>query len=1726
MSDAAQFTLGLFDTTALGGSLAPPGWQPPSVPDGDEEDHTPAVAPTREPGHNHYLDSDRALARGWPARARDNIAAIRLSRELEGSGRTPTPDEQAALLRFIGFGATDLAQNAFPLPGETGFRPGWREIGQDLADAVTPAEYAALQRATQYAHYTPEPVIRALWRAVQRLGFAGGRVLEPGMGTGLFFSLLPGPLRGATRLTGVEYDPVTARIAGLVHPRARVRCEDYTRSPLGGGFDLAIGNPPFADRIVRADPSTASLSLRLHDYFIARSIDRLRPGGLAVFVTSTGTMDKADTTAREHIAGLADLVGAVRLPEGSMRATAGTDVVVDVLVFQRRAEGQAPNGAAWRDLADVALDVRPAEDDEEDGAAAAAKAGDDEAAAEQDGGPRHLRRGVIQVNGYFTAHPGMVLGSWAQKRSNYGPGLSTTVLPVAGGEPLEAQLDTALSRLPPGIFRASAGSAPDADLDDEPAIRPGTAADGATIKEGSFLVGKAGVLCQIVGGQPVPVAIREGKGGGGITLKAVRIIRALLPIRDAVREVLRAQAADTPWREHQVRLRVAYSTFIRYFGPINHTVVTTTADPETGEERETHRRPNLAPFADDPDCWLVASIEDYDLDSGLARMGPVFRERVIAPPAAPVITSATDALAVTLSQVGRVDPDHLAELLERSPDEALAQLGTTVFRNPRTEHWETADAYLSGAVRSKLETAEAAAALDPQYRRNVDALREVQPEDLKPSDITARLGAPWIPTDVVEAFAVQVMGAAVRVQHTEALATWSVDGSAFAGTAAGTSSWGTPRRHAGTLLHDALNSATPQIWDTVVEDGAEKRVLNVEATEAAKEKLGRIKDAFTAWIWTDPDRTDRLGRIYNDRFNNLVPRHFDGRHLTLPGASGIIRLYEHQKRVIWRIIAAGSTYMAHAVGAGKTYSMAAAVMEQKRLGLVAKAMLVVPGHCLAQASREFLQLYPTARILVADEQNFAKDRRARFLARAATAQWDAVIITHSAFRFIAVPAEFERGMIRQQLDSHEAMKAATDDGDRTTRKRIEAMREKLSERLEAIADRRDDMLTLEEIGIDQVIVDEAQEFRKLSFATNRMNLKGVDPDGSQRAWDLLVKTRFIDTKNPGRALIQASGTPITNTLGELHTLLRFQDEDALRARGVHEFDAWASSFGDTRTQLELQPSGSYKPVERFSEFINVPELVDMFRTVADVVQKSDLRSYLKLPAVRTGQRQLVTAPASPAFRAYQEVLARRIEVIEARTRKVEKGDDILLSVITDGRHAAIDMRLVWPGNDNEPENKLNRLVANVHRIWTETAGHRFRRPDGSPYPIPGAGQLVFSDLGTINVEATRGFSAYRWIKAELVRLGVPAAEVAYMQDFKRSADKQRLFGDFNAGRVRVLIGSSETMGTGVNVQQRLKALHHLDVPWLPSHIEQREGRIERQGNQNDEIELYAYATLGSMDATMWQNNERKARFIAAALSGDRSIRRIEDVGSQANQFAMAKAIASGDSRLIQKAGLEAEIARLERQRAAHFDDQQDIRRRIHNARADLALADQRIQGTHQDIVRRVPTRGDAFAMRIEGRAFTERRQAGAVLLSKVRMAVRERAKGTWTIGAVGGFDLECEVRQDLTGRRCEGSLRLLRTAHVQDIEVEGDLTELGLVSRLEHALDRFEDGLEESVRRKADAEARLRGYEPRLGGPFALQAELDGKLDRMAALIEDLKGTEGVLPKPQGAPLEAAAQAA
>jgi len=1564
----SQLTLSLFDTTALSGLTLGASTGPRFREDPVEA--APVPKPERVPAHTFRLLGERALARGWKARAADNLAAIRLMQEIEAEGRHATPAEQDQLARFVGFGASELANTLFRRRDEA-FRPGWDDLGNELEQLVSPAEMAALARSTQYAHYTPEFIVRAVWAALTRMGFAGGRVLEPGCGTGLFLAMMPEKMAARSAATGVEMDPTTARIAKLLYPDAWIRAEDFTKARLAETFDLAVGNPPFSDRTVRADDTAGRLGLSLHDYFIARSIERLKPGGLAAFVTSRHTMDKVDPKAREHIASMADLVGAARMPQGAMLAAAGTEVVVDVLFFQRRRAEQAPGGAAWSDL----VEVLPAEDGEP----------------------------ALAVNRYFAEHPGMVLGLHGRTTSPFGVVYTCHYCPTVS---LEADLGAALERLPQGIHvpAATPESTPVRPTA-APRVRVGTAAEGATVKEGSYLL-LDGALMQVLDGVPQRVAVKSAAVKEGIFAKHARIIVGLIPLRDAIRAVLRAQEANEPWGMLQGRLRSAYQLFVRQFGPVNLTNVSTSADPKTGEVRETVRRPNLQPFLDDPDVWLVSSVEQYDEDAGTAKMGPIFTERVIHPPCEPVITSAADALAVTLHEVGHVDVARVAEMLGRPREQVIAELGDAVFLNPDAtkadaKAWETADAYLSGAVRAKLAAATAAAERDPRYARNVDALRQVQSVDLKPSEITARLGAPWIPAAVVQAFSKQVIGVETRVRHTKEVASWSIDVDAFEGLAAATSEWGTARRHAGELLHDALNASIPQIWDTWRDADGEHRELNASETEAAKEKLLKIKQAFERWIWTDVERTDRLARLYNDAFNNLVPRSFDGRHLQLPGASSAISLRDHQKRVIWRIIAAGGTYIAHAVGAGKTFSMAAAVMEQKRLGLITKAMMTVPGHCLAQASREFLLLYPNARILVADETNFSKDKRQRFLARAATATWDAIIITHSAFKFIPAPADFERGLIGDALASYSTLLEKVEGDDRLTRKRIERMKEGLQDKLEALSARKDDLLTIAEMGVDQLIVDEAQEFRKLSFATNMSDLKGVAPDGSQRAWDLHAKARFIAQRQPTRPLILASGTPITNTLGEMFTLQRFMQPQVLEERGIHEFDAWASSFGDTRTELELQPSGLYKPVTRFAEFVNVPELISMFRSVADVVLMDDLRHHLRLPAVRTGKRQIVTAKASPAFRAYQRMLAERIRLIEERKGPPQKGQDILLSVITDGRHAAIDTRFVLgadteddPRAGNEPGNKLNALVANVHRIWLETAGNRYLQPDtGKPHPVPGAAQMVFSDLGTEAADGKRGFSAYLWIRDELVRLGVPREQVAFMQDFKKSEAKQKLFAAVNGGKVRVLIGSTQTMGTGVNAQQRLAALHHLDVPWLPSDIEQREGRIERQGNQNPEIGIYAYATLGSVDATSWQLLERKSRFIAAALGGDRSVRRLEDAGSQVNQFAMAKALASGDPRLMQKAGLEAELARLERLREAHFDDQLAIRNQVADAERTIGSSTRRIGSIEQDIAARTPTRGDLFTMEVAGKVHTERKVAGASLLSRIRIMERKREQG-------------------------------------------------------------------------------------------------------------------------------------
>ncbi|MBR1075165.1 N-6 DNA methylase, partial [Bradyrhizobium viridifuturi] len=841
MAQDDPFTLDLFDSTALSSGLGlgvtafADSAAGPDTDDPDSSAMAPAAAVAavgrttaaacRERGTNFHLAGDRTLAKGWKDRARDNIAAIRLAATVNADARPATAEEQAKLIRFTGFGASELANFVFRRPGEADFRKGWEAIGEDLQGAVDDLDHASLARCTQYAHFTPEFIIRAIWTGLRRLGWRGGRVLEPGIGTGLFPALMPEGLRAISHVTGIEFDPVTARIVRLLQPRARIIAGDFARTELPANFDLAIGNPPFSDRTVRSDRAYRSMGLRLHDYFIARAIDLLKPGALAAFVTSAGTMDKADTAARAHIAKSADLIAAIRLPDGSFSASAGTDVVVDVLFFRKRKIGDAEGDLSWLDLDEV----RPATDDE----------------------------GAIRVNRWFAKHPKFVLGTHALASGPFGE--TYTCRPREDQE-LDAALSAAIGLLPAAIYDGEP-EVVDPELDD--AIVP-SGVDlpcDRHVREGSYFFDKARGLMQVLDREPVAVIVRKGRAAEGIPEKHVRIIRKLIPIRDAVREVLKAQELDQPWKDAQVRLRIAWSSFVRDFGPINTTVVSSAEDEETGEVRETHRRPNLAPFVDDPDCWLVASIEDYDLETNTAKPGPIFTQRVIAPPPTPVITSAIDALAVVLNERGAADPEHVAELLHRDVETVIADLGEAIFRDPETGAWQTADAYLSGAVRSKLTAARAAAELDPVFAGNVAALERVQPTDLRPSDITARLGAPWIPAADIIGFVKETMEADITIHHTPELACWTVNARQLSWTAAGTTEWGTHRRHAGELLSDALNSSIPQIFDLVKEGDSERRILNTVETEAAKDKLAKIKTAFQTWIWSDPDRTDRLARL-------------------------------------------------------------------------------------------------------------------------------------------------------------------------------------------------------------------------------------------------------------------------------------------------------------------------------------------------------------------------------------------------------------------------------------------------------------------------------------------------------------------------------------------------------------------------------------------------------------------------------------------------------------------------------------------------------------------------------------------------------------------------------------------------------------------------------------------------------------------------------------------------
>lgn len=1261
----------------------------------------------------------------------------------------------------------------------------------------------------------------------------------------------------------------------------------------------------------------------------------------------------------------------------------------------------------------------------------------------------HVNEGgeVFQINEYYAAHPQMMLGGMAHAGTMY---RSNEPALVPDGRDLTSALGEAVAALPRGIYRA-----PEQEISQlqSPAILK--APDN--VKENAFTI-VDGTIAIRMGGTLTPVA--------NLPEETARRIRGMIKVREAIREVLRTQLDDRgedEVRDTRRQLNVLYDHFVSRFGAINESA-------------------NRRAFRGDPDSPLLCSLEEYDEDTKRAIKAAIFRERTIQQPQpARVAESPRDALVLSLNETGRVDLARMEALLGRSHEQFLPELKGLVFRNPETREWETDDQYLSGDVRAKLVEAQAAAVSDAAYRENVTALEAVQPEDLIASDIDARLGAVWIPARDVEEFARSlVRNDGVTVSHAAMLGTWFVRGDFNArGTVANTAEWGTMRYSALELIQDALNLKTPTVYDRL----KDTVVINVQETEAARDKLEKIKERFKTWIWEDDSRRERLCRKYNDEFNSVRLRVFNGSHLTLPSSSQQVTLRPHQKNAVWRIVQSDNTLLAHVVGAGKTYTMVAAAIELKRLGLATKPMFVVPNHMLGQFSSELLTLYPTANILVAGKEDFEARKRARLFSRIATANWDAVIVTHASFEKIPVSHATRRNFISQQIDEIETA-IREERADRGTRlvKELERAKKRLTAKLEALSAerRKDNTLTFEELGIDRLFIDEAHKFKNLFYVTKMTRVAGLPQTASERAFDLFLKVQHIQARNKGDGVVFATGTPISNTMAEMFTMQRYLQMETLRRNSLQHFDSWAGTFGETVTSMELSPDGSgYRLQSRFARFVNVPELMQQFRQVADVQTAEMLK--LPVPKLDQGRPITISAPSSPELKRFVDELVTRTEKI--KSGRVDPRDDNMLKVTTDGRKAALDLRLVLPHVRDNPDSKTNLAVEKIYEIWRDSTPQR-------------GAQLVFCDLSTPTPVAG-WFSVYQDVWAKLVERGIPAREIVFAQQFNDDASKAALFKSVREGKVRVLLGSTLKMGEGTNVQTRLVALHHLDAPWRPADIEQREGRIVRQGNQNEYVKILRYVTEGSFDAYMWQTLETKCRFIAQVMTGDATVRRAEDVDSAALTYAEVKAIASGNPLVIEKATIDAEVMRLTRLKRQHAESLYQMRYRIRRLTDNAAVLEREIANIREDLRTRTSTRGDNFSMTVKNETFIDRVKAGRAVIFLA--AALKTFESTKAIGNIGGFPISVE-------RFDERATLLIQGKHAYRANVSDSAT--GTIASLEHALDSIEDRLRERETDLAQSRRQSADLAKQLDQPFEHEEKLATATKRQQEIITALDITK------------------
>ncbi|HEY0847156.1 MAG TPA: DEAD/DEAH box helicase family protein [Noviherbaspirillum sp.] len=1412
------------DTTELGDEVSPSPagarWRPSAA--------VPATAPRIL--WSALKTGDLGGFGGPVAKFEANLAAIALLRQLEAVNRPPSPEEVTVLRRFTGWGGLPAA---FNLEGDNA---AWVDRARMLRGLLDDADYASARASINNSHYTEIHVVEAIWHAVERFGFAGGRILEPSAGVGHFIGAMPRTLAERSHVTAVEIDQLAGRMLKALYAPAGVdvRIAPFEKTLLSDNwFDLAIGNVPFG-KYKAIDPGNQTYCrFSIHNYFFGRALDLVRPGGLVCFISTAYTLDAYAEDARRYLASQAQFLGAIRLPKGAFAGIASTDIQTDIIFLRKRHRAEAVN-TDWLGLATVPETLRH---------------------------PRCHERQLL-ISAWYASHPELCIGQITTESNGY----EAVPTAVFDGDLAQALQDR-VGLLPSGVYTPQAATKPATVR----AVVP--AAPGA--RPGSFRLHR-GRIHRVEGGGMVDVHDR---------LSAAQRARVtgMSAIRDHARALLDAQLAETSDAELD-RLRAslggAYDRFVAKHGPLS-------------------ARANALAFRRDPDYPLLLSLEHYDEESGSAHKAALFTRRTLARIKEPTsVSEPAEALAASIQWRGRVDPAYMAALLacpEQAVLDALAENGQ-VFLDPVSGEWQSADAYLSGNVKDKLKQALASG---NGLRRNVDALEKVQPADLPPASIEPRLGAVWIPAADVEAFIHDVLDLAeCEVGYSAPAGAWSIHYPAYAArqNVKVTQEFGTARMNAIELMQCALNVQVPTVRDC--DPVTDRYVVNPEETLAAREKLGMIKERFACWAFDEPARREKLCRIYNDLFNATRPRRFDGAHLKLPGFSRCFELHPHQKDAIWRIVQTGNTGLFHVVGAGKTAVCVAASMELRRLGFVNKPCHIVPNHMLDQYTAEFVRLYPNASVLMATKDDLEGERRRELVSRIATGDWDAVVITHASFERIKMSPHFAEAFIQEIIREIEMVVRAEKRNDRSNRivKQLEMMKKSWAARLEKLlADKKkDDLLTWELLGIDCLFVDEAHLFKNLYRFTKMTRVAGLPLTSSERAFDLFLKTRYTMQAhgNAHRGVVFATATPVANTMAEIHTMMRYLQPNRLEELGLQQFDAWAATFGESVTALEIAPDGSgYRMNTRFARFINVPELMKIFGEVADIRTAEMLN--LPVPRLRGGKARIIACPASSALKAFVQTLVARAMAI--RNGEVKPHEDNMLAITTDGRKAALDFRLIDPLAAFDDNGKIGACVREVAGIWHRTASFR-------------GTQIVFCDLSS--PKGGKSFSVYDDLRGRLTAAGIPDQEIAFVHDADTDVRKASLFKAVREGRIRVLLGSTAKMGIGTNVQTRLYALHHLDAPWRPCDVEQREGRILRQGSTCDEVEIFRYVTEGSFDAYLWQTLETKARFIAQVMKGDQGIRSLEDVELAALSYAEVKALASGNPMVIEKAGVDAEVAKL------------------------------------------------------------------------------------------------------------------------------------------------------------------------------------------------------------------------